>query len=331
MFQKVNFIKNKPIPDHSFDEMVDDNPFGYKMYLTSAFIAGPRSGKSVAIINLTKYLQKNNLISEIFLMSPSIESNPWDKLDIPEENKFYNLDHFNQDLNSIMNYCKSKVEKWRMMKEEINEKQYNKHYKRVYKLYKHHMKLYDDNNVPIIVSFDDEPEPGKELNLSNEDIELLENNNFQPNPTKYYNYGPSFLLILDDIMGSDATANKKGNLLNECLSNHRHMKLSIFLAIQSYKSSIPAHLRTMVNQYFLWKTPNLQTIKSFYEEIANNLFDNFDDFLAVYRQCTNKKHSFIMVDKFPKDTSLSIRKNFNEILIKKNLHHEESKPLPQEK
>ena len=105
----IDFIENKPIEGHSFYEPKDKNKYGFKFFQVGAFIGPMRSGKSLAIINLVKYLEDNNLITETFLLSPTVESNPFHILHIPEENTFYDLSNVDKDLQRIMSYMKSKI------------------------------------------------------------------------------------------------------------------------------------------------------------------------------------------------------------------------------
>ena len=139
-FKKIDFISNDPIKNHNWNEPKDNNPNGFKLFMKSAFIGPPRSGKTLSAINLTKYLYDNNLIKEIFLLSPSIENNPFHILDIEESHKFYDLDNAKNDLQLIVNNMKDKVNRWRDIKENMTKKEYNKHYQKILKLYRYHLK-----------------------------------------------------------------------------------------------------------------------------------------------------------------------------------------------
>ena len=45
--QKINFINNIPVKNHHFHEPQDKNKYGFKLFMTSAFIGPPRSGKII--------------------------------------------------------------------------------------------------------------------------------------------------------------------------------------------------------------------------------------------------------------------------------------------
>ena len=121
-FKRINFIDNKPINNHNWNELKDNNPNGFKLFMKGAFIGPLRSDKTSTCINLAKYLQDNNLIKEIFLLAPSIENNPFHILDIEESHKFYDLDNVENDLQLIINYMKDKVNRWGYIKTNMTKK-----------------------------------------------------------------------------------------------------------------------------------------------------------------------------------------------------------------
>ena len=257
-FKKIDFISNDPIKNHNWNEPKDNNPNGFKLFMKSAFIGPPRSGKTLSAINLTKYLQDNNLIKEIFLLSPSIENNPFHILDIEESHKFYDLDNVENDLQLIINYMKDKVNRWRDIKENMTKKEYNKHYQKILKLYRYHLKKLKKDNFNELIRFDNDNKDD-ELNLTDEDYEILGDNKLKDIPF-FYTEGPSFLIILDDVLGSKIISNKKKNPLNTLIANHRHLRANIFIFIQSFTNGIPRNIRRILAHYFLFKfTDNRNT------------------------------------------------------------------------
>ena len=298
--EKINFINNIPVKGHHFYEPEDKNINGFKLFMTSAFIGPPRSGKTLSAINLSKYLLDNKLITEIILFSPTSENNPFHILKIPEENKITDLDDIEQDLTNVNQYCKNEVTRWKNIKKSMSEKKYNENYKKIYKLHKYNKKH------PELIHDD-------ELYLTDEDFEILNDNKFNKIPF-YYKVGPSFLLILDDINGSQVISDKKLNPLTQIVSNHRHNHINIFLLIQNYTKGLPANIRRLIKQYFLFKFNDNREIKQFYDEIASAYFESFEKFKQIYRSITNIDHNFILIDNDPKNNKLKVRKNFNEII-----------------
>ena len=82
----------------------------------------------------------NNLISEIILIFPTFENNLFHLLNIPEENIISDFDDIENILSQVNDYCKLEVEKWKNLKKSMTEKQYNKFYKKIYKIYKCNLK-----------------------------------------------------------------------------------------------------------------------------------------------------------------------------------------------
>ena len=87
---KINFIDENIIKNNNFSCHVDENKYFFKLYMSCAFVGKMNSGKSHTAIKLAKYLQDNKLITEIFIISPTIQSNPFEILNIPIENQYDN-------------------------------------------------------------------------------------------------------------------------------------------------------------------------------------------------------------------------------------------------
>ena len=298
--KKIRFINNQPIKGHHFYEPIDSNPNGFKLFMTAAFIGPPRSGKTLSCINLAKYLQDNKLITEIILISPTSDNNPFHILNIQDENKITSSENIEEELHQINKYCKHQVKRWKNIKKSINENDYNDYYTKIYKIYKYNLKhsnLIEDD----------------ELILTDEDIEILEDNKYSKQ-SFYYKIGPSFLLICDDINGSSVISDKKTNPSTQIISNHRHNHINLFLLIQNYTKGLPSNVRRLIKQYFLYKFNDVKEIRQLYDEIASSYFNSFDHFKYVYQSITNIQHNFLLIDNDPKNDKLRVRQNFD-ILI----------------
>lgn len=316
--KKINFIEIKP-SNNDFNEVKDTTNQGFKYYMVGLFCGKMRCGKTTSIISLCQHLQNNNLTSEIILMSSTVYNNPWSQaLHIKEENIYSDLNNFNEDADNIMTSLKEKINIWKQIKEEMTFKEFKKYYKQLYLLFEHSLKKDDENNkdgINIVYTdggFDDEEQ--EELKLNDEEYEILENNNFFKDCTNYYKYGPSFTLILDDILSSPILSRKADNRLNKLISNHRHFHLNILIASQTYTQGVPKSLRRIIKQFFLWKFSDVGEIQNFYKEIGNQYFKSFKDFLNIYRTITNKPNTFMLIDTDPINDELTIRENFNKII-----------------
>ena len=192
------------------------------------------------------------------------------------------------------------------------KKQYNKHYNNILMIYKHNLKKMKKANINELIRFDNDND-NNELNLTDDDYEILGDNKLKNTPF-FYTEGPSFLIILDDILGSNVISNKKQNPLNQLIANHRNLRANVLLLIQSFSSGIPRNIRRILSQYFLFKFTDLKEIENFYKEIVSSLFSSFDEFKHLYQQITNEPHNFMLIDNDPLNDKLAIRKNFDNII-----------------
>ena len=118
------------------------------------------------------------------------------------------------------------------------------------------------------------------------------------------------LLIIDDF----ASQMKDANLLRTLLmmiNNRRHMYMSIFVSVQTYKS-VPMALRKTVNVCVLFKINNKAEIKAIYDEIILDM--TYDQFIELLNYCFDKPHEYLVVDR---DNNLYYKK-FNQLIINNN-------------
>ena len=114
------------------------------------------------------------------------------------------------------------------------------------------------------------------------------------------------LLIIDDYAGEL----KNGDLLkllNSLVNNRRHLRLSIWMSVQTYKS-IPLSNRKTINVLVLFKCSNKSEIKSIFEEMTFLTKDVFFDLLLYVFQ---KPYDYILIDR---DNNEYFR-NFNKIVV----------------
>lgn len=105
------------------------------------------------------------------------------------------------------------------------------------------------------------------------------------------------LIILDDQAGQYKGTNFNNPIVNYVIK-HRHYSSSCIIVTQAYKA-IPKTIRTNCNAVILFEIPNLNELKSIYEENPEGL--NEKDWMRVYRHCTEKPFSFMyMNSKFPR-------------------------------
>jgi hypothetical protein len=100
------------------------------------------------------------------------------------------------------------------------------------------------------------------------------------------------LLLIDDF----ASELKNGDvlkLLNSLINNRRHLRLSVIMSVQTYKS-IPLSNRKTINILVLFKCTNKAEIKSIWEEMSFLSNDTFFDLLMYVFQ---KPFDYLVLDR----------------------------------
>jgi len=100
------------------------------------------------------------------------------------------------------------------------------------------------------------------------------------------------LLLIDDY----ASELKNGDvlkLLNSLVNNRRHLRLSIWMSVQTYKS-IPLSNRKTINYLVLFKCMNKAEIKAIWEEMT---FLSKDVFFDLLRYVFQKPFDYLVLDR----------------------------------
>jgi hypothetical protein len=251
----------------------------FKLHTLAAFIGCRGSGKTNACVLLSKRYLDEGVFNRVFIISPTYESNPqFEALRADPGDIYQSIEGAVDDLKDIL----SKVEA------DVADHEKREQYRECYRRWK----------------------SGK---ASMRDINLLEANDFQPPPNIPK---PCPLLIIDDMSHSPLYQPSRHNpFINLCL-RHRHLHrvgITIYMLVQTFTSGIPKCLRQNVQQYFIWPTHDMSQLEAMYHEFAN--LCTFDQFLAVFREATKEKHSFLTIDLNPSDESQRFRQNFDTALV----------------
>ena len=118
------------------------------------------------------------------------------------------------------------------------------------------------------------------------------------------------LVIFHDITG-DMLSNKKLNtIISELFIKGRKLNICLIFVIQSY-FAVPKNIRLNSTYYFVTKIPNKRKLQ---QTVFNHSSDiNFQDFMNLYKKCTAKPHSFlVIVTTLASDNSSRFRKDFFE-------------------
>ena len=119
------------------------------------------------------------------------------------------------------------------------------------------------------------------------------------------------ILIVFDYLIADMLSNKKLNpIVTELFIRGRKLNISLVFITQSY-FAVPKNIRLNSTHYFVMKIPNKRRLP----QIAFNKSSDvdFQDFLNLYKKCTEKPYSFLVIDTtLASDNSLRFRKNLLE-------------------
>ena len=102
------------------------------------------------------------------------------------------------------------------------------------------------------------------------------------------------ILIVFDDMIADTINNKKVNsIVTEIFIRRRKLNISLVFISQSY-FKVPKNVRNISTHIFIMKIPNKRQL----QQIAINLSSgiNTKDFIEIYRKCTDKPYSFLVID-----------------------------------
>ena len=280
----LNGLKNAPVKHKKLKQPYTP-PELFKLHTLAAFVGHRGSGKTQAIVTLTKKYLDEGSFNRIFVISPTYDSNPvFHVLEVNKKDVY--TDH-----NSAIAAVEDILAKTRNDSDEFDK-------------YDEYMAAYRRWNR------------GK--SISSDEHTMLENNNFEKPPEVPR---PSPLLIIDDMSHSDIYSTSRQNpFINLCL-RHRHINfgkgISIFMAAQTFKSGIPLALRQNIQQFFVWPTHDSNQLEAIYHEVAN-LVDE-DMFNQIYFMATKLPHSFLTIDTNASSTSKQFRRNFDTFLNPKTL------------
>ena len=234
------------------------------------------SGKTYTIVQMIKHYEKNKIMKDgteyklrTHLISPTIQANEiyqsLDSLDMDKDAHENYSDKLILDIIAGIKERKQKYEDYLL---------YKKYYEKVMKTAPNKLdKLYDEN--PDMFA-------------------LLEQYNYQ-HPSEIEHDKPEVnIVILDDLLGSDAfTRRTKSTLVNAMIKN-RHMGICFALLVQSIRS-VPKNIRLNCSVFQLATFKNKKMIlEDIYEEISNVI--GIEDFETLYDYATSKPYGSLIID-----------------------------------
>jgi len=247
-----------------------------RFYWNMMNIGARGSGKTYTIVQMIKHYEKNKIMKDgvqyklrTRLISPTIQANEiyqsLDSLDMKKDAHENYSDKLILDIIADIKVKKNKYEEYLL---------YKKYYEKVMKIPENKLeKAYDDN-----------PEM----------FNLLEKYNYQ-NPSEIEHEKPEVnIIILDDLLGSDAFTRKTKSTLVNAMIKNRHIGVCFALLVQSIRS-VPKNIRLNCSVFQLAIFKNKKMIlEDIYEEISNVI--GIDDFEVLYDHATAKPYGSLIID-----------------------------------
>ena len=108
----------------------------------------------------------------------------------------------------------------------------------------------------------------------------------------------------------DMINNKKLNsIVTELFIRCRKLNISVVFISQSY-FKVPKDVRLNTTHFFIMKIPNKRELQQIAINHSSDI--NTKDFIEIYRNCTDKPYSFLVIDTtLPSNNPLRFRKNLN--------------------
>ena len=119
------------------------------------------------------------------------------------------------------------------------------------------------------------------------------------------------MIVFDDMI-TDMISNRKLNsIVTELFIRCRKLNISLVFIIQSY-FKVPKDVRNNSTYFFIMKIPNKRELQQIAINHSSDI--NTKDFIEIYRKCTDKSYSFLVIDTtFPSNNPLRFRKNLYNI------------------
>ena len=117
------------------------------------------------------------------------------------------------------------------------------------------------------------------------------------------------LIVFDDMI-ADMIKNKELNsIVTELFIRGRKLNISVVFITQSY-FKVPKDVRLNTSHFFIMKIPNKRELQQIAPNHSSDI--NTGDFIEIYRKCTDKPYSFLVIDTtLPSNNWLRFRKNLN--------------------
>lgn len=248
----------------------------FKFYWNMLNIGSRGSGKTYTVCQIIKHYETNKIMKDgveykvrTHLISPTIEANEVYKslssLDMTKDAHDTYSDKLLLDIVEDIKAEKKEYDKFLL---------YKKYYEKFMRTPEKKLnKLYDE-----------EPEI----------FHLLEEYDYQ-NPKDIKHEPPKInIIVLDDLLGSDAFTKKTKSVLTNMMIKNRHMGISFALLVQSVKA-VPKNIRINCSVFQLATFKNKKIIlDDIYDEVSNVI--DINSFEKLYDYATAKPYGSLIID-----------------------------------
>jgi hypothetical protein len=248
----------------------------FKMYFNSLHIGARQSGKTYSVVKIIKHYETNKIIKDgieyklrTHLISPTIQANEiyqsLNSLDMKNDTHENYTDKLIVDIIDDIKQRKAKYDDYLL---------YKKYYEKVMKT--------PENKLDTL--YEKEPEI----------FNLLEKYNFQ-NPKEIDHEPPELnIVVLDDLLGSDAFSKKTKSVLTNAMIKNRHIGVVFMVLVQSIRA-VPKNIRLNCSVFQLATFKNKKMIlEDIYEEVSNII--DIDGFEELYDHATAKPYGSLIID-----------------------------------
>ena len=247
-----------------------------RFYWNMMNIGSRGSGKTYTICQMIKHYEKHKIMKDgteykirTHLISPTIQANEiYQSLDSLDMEKDAHDEYNDELLLSIIEDIKTE------------KKEYEK-----YLLYKeYYEKFMKTPESKLEKLYDENPEIFQLL----EEYEYIHPKDFKHEPPKVS------IVILDDLLGSDAFTKKTKSVLVNAMIKNRHMGICFAVLVQSIKA-VPKNIRLNCSVFQLASFKNKKVIlEDIYDEVSNVI--GLDEFEELYDFATDKPYGSLIID-----------------------------------
>lgn len=247
-----------------------------KFYWNMLNIGARGSGKTYTIVQMIKHYEKHKIMRDgveyklrTHLISPTIQANEiYQSLESLDMKKDAHDDYSDALLLSILDDIKSE------------KKEYDKYL--LYKKYYEKLSKTDESKIDKL--YDENPHM----------FHLLEEYNYENPKNIKYPMQKINIIVLDDLLGSDAFTKKTKSVLTNAMIRNRHMGICFALLVQSIKA-VPKNIRLNCSVFQLAAFKNKKVIlEDIYDEVSNVV--DIDTFEKLYDHATAKPYGSLIID-----------------------------------